>query len=285
MSARVVYLFESGMRTELITPESWRIALSEWIGWQRASHVPSTTTKLRSYHLRRFAISCAVAPFEAEIGVLVDHVATPGWSAGTRRSVRTSLRSFYSWAHARGYMTTNPAALLPAVTVPIGKPRPASDSAVKAGLTNVDERVRLMVQLGSRAGLRCCEIAVLATTDVVGEAGSYSLLVHGKGGRERYVPIADDLARTILRRPTGWAFPGQIDGHLSAAYVSKLISRALDGTTTAHKLRHRFGTRALRASGGNLRVVQELLGHASVATTQIYTLVDDAELRSAALAA
>ncbi|WP_022899139.1 tyrosine-type recombinase/integrase, partial [Humibacter albus] len=79
-------------------------------------------------------------------------------------------------------------------------------------------------------------------------------------------------------------FPGRVDGHLSAAYVSKLISRALPEGVTAHPLRHRFASRAYAAER-DIRAVQELLGHASVATTQIYTAVPDAALRRAALAA
>jgi len=182
-------------------------------------------------------------------------------------------------------ITSNPAARLKAVTVPIGKPRPASDAAERRGLSNVDRRVRLMVKLGAKVGMRCCEIAVVATSDVLGSTDEYTLLVHGKGNKERYVPISDSLALELLSHPGGYIFPGNIDGHLSAAYVSKLLSWAMGGLATGHALRHRFGTNVLKASGGNLRVAQELLGHASVATTQIYTLVDDAELRSAALAA
>lgn len=282
---RGLYLVESNMRNSIPTPEAWRGLLNDWIGWQRAACVPVTTTKLRSYHLRRFAVLSGLEPFEVDVHDLIAHLSAPGWSPGTRRSVRTSLRAFYSWARALELIETNPSDLLPTVTAPVGKPRPASDSVLAVGLSATDERVRLMIELGARAGLRCCEIAVVSTSDIQGEAGRRSLLVHGKGGKERYVPISDELAEEILERPAGFAFPGQIDGHLSAAYVSKMMSRALGHGGTAHPLRHRFATRALRSSGGNLRIVQELLGHASVATTQIYTQVDDDELRAAALSA
>lgn len=113
--------------------------------------------------------------------------------------------------------------------------------------------------------------------------GGYSLRVRGKGEKVRVVPISSHLAGLILEHD-GPAFPGQIDGHLSAGYVSKLISRALPEGVTAHMLRHRFATKAYGASK-NLRAVQELLGHASVATTQVYTAVDDDDLRTAAAAA
>lgn len=132
--------------------------------------------------------------------------------------------------------------------------------------------------------MRCCEIAMVHSDDVRGERGERLLLVHGKGGKQRLTPISDALA-VVLLGFGGFVFPGKIDGHLSAGYVSKLLSRGMGEHGTAHRLRHRAGTRWLRTSGGNIRVVQELLGHASVATTQIYTHVGDDQLRSAALAA
>lgn len=279
----VVYLIHSGMRTYLSTPDSWVLTLNDYMRWQRGTKVPETTIKLRSYHLRRFALTVECAPFDVDSKAMLDHLANREWSAGTARSVRTTLRSFYGWAHADGAAATNPAWLLPSIAVPLGKPRPASEEAVRVGLTAADSRVRLMMQLGMK-GLRCREIALVHSRDVHGSGQRYRLLVHGKGGRERYVGIPADLARALLD-VDGYTFPGQIDGHLSAGYISKLLSRAMQGLATGHRLRHRFGTRALREAGGNLRIVQELLGHASVATTQVYTAVDDDDCYDVAIAA
>lgn len=94
------------------------------------------------------------------------------------------------------------------------------------------------------------------------------------------IPVPSTLARDILAA-NGWLFEGNIDGHLSAAYVSKLISRALPEGWTAHTLRHRFASMAYIGAGKDIRAVQELLGHASVATTQIYTAVEDDVMRAA----
>ena len=104
--------------------------------------------------------------------------------------------------------------------------------------------------------------------------------VLGKGGRRRVVPLTRRLALELRALPRGYAFPGNADGHLSAAYVSKLISRALPEGVTAHMLRHRFASRAYVGSGRDIRAVQELLGHTSVATTQVYTAVPDGALRA-----
>ncbi len=75
--------------------------------------------------------------------------------------------------------------------------------------------------------------------------------------------------------------PGRTDGHLSPAHVGKLVSAALGPNRSTHTLRHRFASRAY-AADRDILAVQELLGHACVATTQIYTLVLDGALRAAA---
>jgi integrase/recombinase XerC len=79
-------------------------------------------------------------------------------------------------------------------------------------------------------------------------------------------------------------FPGAEDGHLTPQHVGKLMARALPDHWTAHTLRHRFATRAYRGSR-NLRAVQVLLGHSSVATTERYTAVEDDEIRAAMMSA
>jgi integrase len=247
----------------------------------RAAGRPANTRKLRHYHLRRLGHTIEVPPEEATLEALLGHLGNQDWGNSYRRAVRSTLRSFYGWMHATGRIDRNPAAALPAVQAPRGLPRPATDEALAQGLLRADERTRRMILLAALLGLRCCEIAAVHRDHVQGVRGSRVLVVRGKGDRAREVPMSDELARMVLDAD-GWLFPGQIQGHISAAYVSKLISRALPGHT-AHTLRHRFATRALKGSGGNLIVVQRLLGHASVATTQVYTDVAADELRAAAL--
>lgn len=112
-----------------------------------------------------------------------------------------------------------------------------------------------------------------------------ALLVNGKGSKRRTVPVGDDLAAAIAGDGAdGYLFPGADDGHPSPRYVGDLMADALPDHWTAHTLRHRFATRAYRGSR-NLRAVQTLLGHSSVATTERYTAVDDDEIRAAAMAA
>lgn len=273
------------MKNELSTPGGWQADLDTFATWLRAAGRPPSTVYKRLYDLRRFANESGIdSPWLVTIDDLADHVGRERWAAGTRHAVRSSLRVFYRWGYLTGRIQSDPAALLPSIPVPAGKPRPAHDVAVQKGLRAADPRVQLMVRLGAHVGLRCCEIARVHRRDVVKDLVGYSLRVNGKGGKTRVVPISDAIALELLAHDD-WVFPGQIDGHLSAGYVSKLISRALPEDVTAHPLRHRFASKAYKGSGNNIRVVQELLGHSSVATTQVYTAVEDADLRRGALSA
>ena len=87
-----------------------------------------------------------------------------------------------------------------------------------------------------------------------------------------------DLARELLSRGHGWTFPGSDHGHLSPAWVSKLVRQTLPEGTTMHQLRHRFATQAWSATH-DLFAVQRLLGHASPTTTQRYVATAPDELR------
>lgn len=139
-----------------------------------------------------------------------------------------------------------------------------------------------MLVLAAEAGCRRAEIAAARREDLeIGVKGA-CLRIVGKGSHARMVPISDSLARLIADRPAGWLFPSTVAGqHLAPAYVGQLMSALLPGDWTAHTLRHRFATAAY-AVDHDLRAVQELLGHASVATTQVYTAVPDGAKRRAA---
>ncbi len=171
---------------------------------------------------------------------------------------------------------------LPRVRVPKAQPRPASDDAWQAALANADRRTELMLRLAAEAGLRRAEIAQVHSSHLDGD--SRQILIHGKGGKQRIVPISDHLVYLIRERGAGWLFPNGVAGHLTADRVGRLIADALPGDWTAHTLRHRFASRAYRGSR-NLRAVQRLLGHESVLSTERYTAVDDDEIRAAAASA
>lgn len=212
---------------------------------------------------------------------LVAWLGRPGWSAETKRSHRAAVCTFYGWAVRVGRVTVDPTLELPRVKPARHAARPAPDPVIDAAIARADERVTLMLILTSRHGLRRGEVARVHHDDAIRDLVGWSLVVHGKGGRDRVIPISDTTASAIRRRGAGWTFPGQVDGHLSPARVGELVSAALAGTWTAHTLRHRFATKAY-AGSRDLIAVQELLGHAKPETTRTYVRPPDDAMRAAA---
>jgi integrase len=201
------------------------------------------------------------------------------WSAEHRRSLKTSMISFFEWAMAEEIVDHNPALCLPKVKSPMPHPRPAPDRIWDELLTAAKPRERLMAQLAAGAGLRRGEIAQLHIDDLVEDHDGWSLFVRGKGSKQRVVPITDRLAAEIRRQHQfGYLFPGLTNGHLSPQRVGEVLSRLMPEGWSAHSLRHRYATRGY-AGTHDLRAVQEALGHASVRTTQIYTAVSKRDVR------
>ncbi len=106
----------------------------------------------------------------------------------TRRSYRTSVRQFYAWATDAGHVTASPAEKLPRVRPSTPNPHPASERAYTAALATADPRERLMLRLAAELGLRRGEVARVHSRDVLDDDGGWSLLVHGKGNRDRVLP-------------------------------------------------------------------------------------------------
>ena len=283
---RLVPVSLCGMHMLTVTP-AWVVELAGWEEELRAAGRPETTRYLRTYHLRRLAHDHpSHSPRAMTHALLIAWLADREWLPETRRSYRASLRLFFRWLHATGRAATDESHSLPAVTVPRALPRPCPTEvlALAKRVTATDLRMRLMLLVLSETGMRRGELARLRADHLEQDLDGWSLRVVGKGGRVRLIPLTDDLARVLRLLPSGYAFPGQIDGHLSPAYVGKLVSAALGQGYTAHTLRHRFASLAY-AVERDLRAVQELLGHASVTTTQIYTAVPADARRRAVLGA
>lgn len=257
--------------------------IAEWRVWLAASGKPSTTIRLRTNQLLRFAehqpdlVSATTADMLAWVG-------NPRWVASTRKSHRSALTSFYGWAHAFGRVAADQSRKLPAIRVPRRPARPAPESAMRRALLASEPREQLMVSMAGRHGLRRGEIARMHTRDVVEDLVGWSLRVHGKGGKERVIPLAAEVVEQLQAMPDGWVFPSPMGGHLTEHHVGKLIARALPDGWTAHTLRHRFATTAY-AGTRDLLAVQELLGHAKPETTRDYVQLPQDALRAAVRAA
>jgi len=259
--------------------QDWATAIDAWLVSLRAAGQPETTLRTRRQHVSQLARSGGHGdPFAVTGEDLLTWFGAHAWAAETRHAHRGSLRSFYAWAHHRSFVQIDPALELPKVRRTPPRARPLPDRHAAAALGVATDREALMIRLAGEHGLRRAEIAVVHTRDVTHDLLGYSLIVHGKGGRERQVPLADDVADAILDA-AGYAFPGKIDGHLSPWWVGKLVSRLLPAGWTTHTLRHRFATVSY-AEDHDVFAVQDLMGHASPATTLRYVqLPDDAKRR------
>lgn len=264
---------------QLPTPEAWIPELAAFHGYLRALGRSEATIHARLLQLRRFAReNASTPPLAITFDDIIDHLAGRQWALETRRNTRNALRSFYAWAEDTGRIDRSPAAKLPIVKSGQPRPRPVQDDEYRLALAKASPRERLMLQLSAELGLRRGEVALVHSKDIVGTVNNWSLVVHGKGNKERTLPLNSNLAGSLRSRGEGYIFPGQLDGHLSAAYVGKIISRLLPKGVTMHALRHRFATRAYNIDR-DVFTVQQLLGHASPATTQRYVQVSDTSMR------
>ncbi|MDX1483291.1 MAG: tyrosine recombinase XerC [Alphaproteobacteria bacterium] len=216
--------------------------------------------------------------------------------SSTARALST-LRGFFRWLERRDLVANTALATLRTPKVPSAVPKALSEnearSVIDAAATHAKEpwvakRDAAVLTLLYGAGLRIGEALALDRRDA--PAGP-SLRITGKGGKERVVPllpvVVDAIADYLDACPhavgaDGPLFLGIRGKRLQASQVQatlRALRRALGlaETATPHALRHSFATHLL-AGGGDLRAIQELLGHASLATTQRYTAVDTQRL-------
>lgn len=207
-------------------------------------------------------------------------------SAKTRSCYLTTFSSFFTWGvEAELISVINPVtkSMRPKVHLGLPNPIPEADYA-RAIAAAKSPMMTCWLMLERYAGLRCQEVAFLSREDILLEDGSIRV-THGKGGKERIVPLSLKIVTALMEyeMPTH----GRLWPDATPSSVSQRINRhlhALGITHTAHKLRHRFATSVLKTSEKDLLTVKNLLGHSSVATTQIYAQVDDEDARKAVMA-
>jgi site-specific recombinase XerD len=272
----------SGIHTLSYTlPGGWDTAIDAWLTWLVAAGTSAATRRTRRSHVRAVARELGIAePGDVTADDLLAILGRPQMSVEHRRGVRASLASFYRFVTVTGIVMIDPTVKLPPVRAATGAPKPATDAIWRELLAVADPRTVLMARLACEAGLRRAEVAGVHTDDLVNGSDGAALIVHGKGSKQRVVPITMSLANAIVVGCPrgGFLFPGKIDGHMSPDRVGHLVSKVMPPGWSMHKLRHRFATRGY-AGTHNLRAVQEALGHTSVATTQRYTAVSSAEIR------
>jgi site-specific recombinase XerD len=269
-------------KLRLPVPSAWAYEINAYARAQRAEGRPETTISTRRMQLERLARDHSRrSPYELTLDDLLEWLSVKRWASETRRGNRTTVGSFYRWAESTGRVDASPADGMPRVRPSQPRPRPALEHDVAHALAISSPRDRLAVQLAAELGLRRAEVAQVHTRDITKLPGDeqWWLLIHGKGSRERRVPLTHNLASTLRALPSGWAFPSSRGGHLSPRYLGKRVSQLLPEGVTTHALRHRFATRAYNIDR-DVFAVQHFLGHASPASTQRYVLVADMRLRA-----
>jgi len=223
-------------------------------------------------------------------------------SLGNRSIARhlSTLRSFFRWACREGHLERNPAKGLPAPRTPKTLPRALTLADTTTLLETDDEapfpeRERALFELLYATGLRVSEAASLDVDDV--DLSSRMLRAQGKGRKERIVPFGEEAEAALRdylpsraeRRRSAPAEDGEPlfvnarGGRLTTRSMARVLKRRLRAAglpdeISPHALRHTFATHLLQA-GADLRAIQELLGHASLSTTQKYTHLDAARLK------
>ena len=254
------------------------IALVEWLRQQGVDE-PSAVTRR---HLRRY----------------LAHLDTTGYARRTTARKASVLRRYFDWARRAGMVELDPTAGLSAPRGAATLPRVLTGSELEGlvdGGVRIDRddptelRDRAVVELLYGSGLRVSELCGLTRDDLRGDPGTIS--VWGKGSKQRVVPVSDAAQEALAawmrsgrshfvtaETPDDVVFLNARGRGLGPRDVRRLLDRRGTTPTHPHALRHTFATHLLDG-GADLRSVQELLGHADLATTQIYTRVSRERLR------
>lgn len=268
------------MRNKISAPVPWRKSIEGWTDTLRAAGLSAQTIKSRRYKMVHLAaLLMPSGPEDVTTEQIVQAFARQQWKPETRKAYRNTISSFFRWLHKSGRRSDDPSLDVPRVKKPHAHPRPCPDRYIAAAMKMATTSERLMIRLGAECGLRRGEIARVHSDDVVADSAGRSLIVRGKGDKQRIVPLPDDLAGIIMDA-RGYLFPGRFGGHVEESYIGDHISRLLPDGYAAHTLRHRFATTAYAATH-DLFVVAELLGHESVETTEHYVAMPDGRLREA----
>ncbi|MCR9086446.1 MAG: site-specific tyrosine recombinase XerD [Rhodobacteraceae bacterium] len=300
MSAQLIARFIKAHAAELDAAQNTQLAyardLSDYLDWLEADG------------------AALLEADRARIEAYLVHCDAQGLSRATRARRLASLRQFYRFTFEEGLRGDNPAIQIRGPGRSKRLPKTLSMAQVDAlleaarshGRTDFERtRTACMIELLYATGMRVSELVGLPVAAARGDPDM--LLVRGKGGKERMVPLsppartamaawlamrdsAEEAARQAHRTPASpFLFPGRGKaGHMTRQNFFQLLKALAvqagvnPGTVTPHVLRHAFATHLLE-NGADLRVIQMLLGHADLSTTEIYTHVLESRLKELVL--
>ncbi len=220
-------------------------------------------------------------------------------SAKSQARILSGVRAFYRYLVLDGYLDVDPTELLESPHLPQHLPEYLSTEEVDALENSIDltsnegHRNRAIIEVFFSCGLRVSELTNLKLSDLFLPQGF--IRVNGKGGKQRLMPISEraihelelwfDDRRQMNIKPgeEDYVFLNRRGHHLTRTMILIMVKRQAEAagikkTISPHTLRHSFAT-ALLKGGADLRIIQELLGHADLGTTEIYTHMDDESLR------
>jgi integrase/recombinase XerC len=254
--------------------------IDQYLDWLRIRNCSPRTVRSRREILQRIDRDLTYGIERATADELKEWIFRSDWSQATRQTYYGAARSFFVWAcnphDAR--LNFDPMALLPRPSTPRGLPRPVSDTQLRRILTTAVDPFRTWALLAAYAGLRCIEIAGLHREHVTEENLH---VIRGKGGRPGILPTHSSIWAAVKGLPPGPVAWTKLGTPASEAYISIRTSVYFKDALQMpgvglHRLRHWYGTMLYRNTK-DIRRTQELMRHASPATTAIYTLVSSEE--------
>ena len=192
------------------------------------------------------------------------------------------LRAFGRWAMMQGLIDRNPADWLPKVRQKRAAPNPVSEAALHRAMRDAPEDMRRMIALAAMAGLRSAEVAALQWSDI-DHANGVLWVRGGKGGKDRSVPLSAGLLAELGEVGEGPVVGRQINAKATSQAIGRYL-RSCGVDYTAHKLRARYATRFLAATG-DLKAAADALGHADLSSIGRYVVASSDTMRRGAEAA
>lgn len=256
----------------------WQDYVEQWIDYLDVIGRSKETLRTRWYQIGAFSRHMGKPIPDVTEDDLVVYLARLKVEA--RRGVRSCVKMFYEWCVKRGLSDHNPAAGIPAMNTNRTGGLICPEEAIARGITNQDEDTSIAVMLGAFCGLRRIEMTrIHVGTDLDETPTGMEIRIHGKGDKDRRLPVPSRLADKLRARPAGWLFPGDVGGHCGVDFVGSRIKRATG--FPSHSLRRRFATVAYYRSGCNIILVSKMLGHSNIATTMRYIGLVQNEMRNA----
>ena len=251
------------------TIESYRRDLADFITLSKSDPETSTTNDITKY---------------------LDKLSDKGFSAKTRARRLSALKQFFTFLYIEKIRSDNPAKKVDAPKTGRSLPKYLSEEEVDLLLVEAakDLRIKTMLEILYAGGMRVSELVGLKKSQLRKEGADYYFVVKGKGSKERIVPLTGKAIECLTEYLKAfdiknWLFPSQ-KSHMTRQRFGQILKElALDSgidpeKVSPHVLRHSFASHLL-AHGADLRLVQELLGHEQIATTQIYTHIQPEKLQ------